>query len=141
MRLSLLSVTSVFVVFSLLSCDVNAIGPYYNLGKFTSRTVAEHKTLAYLADRYDKLSSDSYEKVKYNFEPSKPNTRTQHAIWYSKTAQELMFEYDLGSGVCSSWTGINQTVLNQIVQSNKGLSTADSLGKSNGTSYINCIGN
>ncbi|GAB3808651.1 hypothetical protein GCM10028819_48150 [Spirosoma humi] len=140
MRLSSLQVIALLTVSGLLGCDVNAIGPYYNLGKFTSRTIAEQKTLAYLASRYDQLSATNYEKVKYTFDPSKPNTGTQHAIWYSKTNRELRMEVDLGSGPCAMWSEIDQAVLNQIVQANQGMSIADSLGKPKGVSYIDCVG-
>jgi hypothetical protein len=141
MRISFPSVVISFTVFGLLGCDVlNAIDPYYNLGKFTSRLVAEQKALTYLANRYDKLSATNYEQVKYTFEPAKPNTSTQHAIWFSKKNRELKMEVDLGSGPCSTWSGIDQAVLNQLVKANQGMSIADSLGKANGVSYTDCVG-
>jgi hypothetical protein len=136
-----LKVTTLWIVFVLQGCDINSIGPYYNLGEFTNRTISEQKALEYLVSRFAKLSSGDYEKVKYHFEPSKPNTGTRHAIWYSRRNQELKLEVDLGSGTCASWTGISQTVLDQMVRANKGLSTADSLGKSTGVSYFDCVGN
>ncbi len=134
-------VVFLLAVVSLPSCDVNAVGPYHNLGKFTSRAVAEHKALEYLANRYNKLPTNNYEKVKYIFNPAKPNTRSSNAIWYNKTNQELKLEIDLGSGTCTSWTGVNQAVLNQIVAQSRGLPTADSLDKSIGSSYLSCIDN
>ncbi|GAB3785795.1 hypothetical protein GCM10028818_48040 [Spirosoma horti] len=139
--LPLFSIAIVFFLLSLSGCDINAIGPYYNLGKFQTRIIAENKVLAHLASRYDKLSSTDFEKISYTFDQSIPVTDSRHAVWYSKTDQELELEADIGSGSCAIWKGINKDVLRQLAISGRGLIYADSLGQSTGTNYRNCVRN
>ncbi|UHG94477.1 hypothetical protein [Spirosoma oryzicola] len=145
MRFSYSIVTALLITISLPGCDIAAIGPDYNLGKFTSRSSAEHKALAYLADRYGELSNSKYEKVRYTFTQSNPvagpDLTLQHILWYSKTEQTIKIEADPGSGPRCSWTQIDQSALNQLVIRSQGLSLADSLGKSTGASYFQCVDN
>lgn len=141
MRPSLFSVVVFCVLLCLASCDINAIGPYYNLGKFQTRIIAENKALAYLASNYDKLSSSDYEKVSYMFDQLTPVNRLKNAVWYSKANQELRLEADLGSGICAAWKGVNKDVLLQLALSSKGLISADSLGQSTGMNYRDCVRN
>lgn len=130
-----------FFLLSLSGCDINAIGSYYNLGKFQTRIIAENKVLAHLISRYDKLKSTDFEKISYTFDQSVPVTNSRHAVWYSKTGQELKLEADIGSGSCATWKGISEDVLRQLAISGKGLIQADSIGQSTGMNYRNCVRN
>ena len=61
MRFSTLRIAVGIFLLSLSGCDIKSIGPYYNLGKFQTRIIAENKALTYLASRYNKISSTDYE--------------------------------------------------------------------------------
>lgn len=141
MRFSTLRIAVGIFLLSLSVCDIKAIGPYYNLGKFQTRIIAETKALTYLASRYDKLLSTGYEQVSYNFDQSSPANRSRHAVWYSKTDQELKLETDLGSGSCATWKGISKDVLLRLAIGGNGLISADSLGQPTGAKYQDCVSN
>lgn len=145
MRFPYSTITALLLTLSLPSCDIAAIGPHYNLGQFTSRSVAEQKALIYLADRYGTLPTDKYGKVSYVFTQSNsiggPALRLQHILWYSKAEQTIKLEADPGSGPRCSWTHIDQNALHQLAIKSQGLSLADSLGKSTGVSYFQCVAN
>ncbi|WP_461140645.1 hypothetical protein [Spirosoma pomorum] len=136
-------ITFLLIIISLPSCDLAGVGPYYNLGTFTSRSIAEHKALTYLADRYDELSNSKYEKVAFTFTHPNPvvgsNPMVRHILWYSKAEQIIRLEADPGSGPRCSWTHIDQNTLHQLASKGQGLSLADSLGKSTGVSYFQCV--
>jgi hypothetical protein len=145
MRSPYLIITLLLITVSLPSCDIAAIGSYHNLGKFKSRSMAEHKALTYFANRYDKLSTSNYEKVAFTFTHPNPvagpDLTLRHILWYSKAEQTITLEADPGSGPRCSWTHIDQNILNQLVSKSQGLSLADSLGRSTGVSYFQCVGN
>lgn len=141
MRFSTLRIAVGIFLLSLSGCDIKSIGPYYNLGKFQTRIIAENKALAYLVSRYDKLPSTGYEQVSYTFDQSNPVNRSQHAVWYSKTDQELNLETDIGSGSCATWKGVSKDVLLRLAMGGNGLVNADSLAQSTGAKYQDCVSN
>ena len=137
---SFLSTVLLLLVFSLTGCEIIALSKEYkSIGRFPNRIAAERKALEHLSNRYSKLPENEYYKVSYSFDTTAANVRTSHAIWYSKSENELAMEYDIHSGTTCRWQSVNQSVLNQLVAGNKGLPLADSLAKSTGSGYSDCF--
>jgi hypothetical protein len=91
------------------------------------------------------LSNSKSEGVAFMFSQPNPvggpELKLRHILWYNKVNQTIGIEADPGSGTRCYWSNIDQATLTQLVSKSQGLSQADSLGKANGVSYFQCVGN
>ncbi|UHG93742.1 hypothetical protein [Spirosoma oryzicola] len=120
---------SCLVLITLLGGCTNS---YYDLGLYGSRVDAQNNAVAYILKNYDSLPSDKHYKLEYTFpnpDSLAPFTKTKHALWFSKSANQLGLEIDINSGLICRWTNVTRSLLEQANKSNNSMAIIDSLGK------------